>query len=279
MEGGKKVRVTTILKKKERKEKVTMITAYDYTSARIADRAGFDIVLVGDSLGMVVQGHESTLPVTFEDVLYHTKCVRRGIKRAFLVADMPFLSFQVDESEAVRNAGILIKDGGAEGVKLEGGREVLSLVKRLTEIGIPVMGHLGLLPQKIHAMGGYRVQARRPEEGKRLREEALLLEEAGVFSIVLEEIPWEAAKLVSESLKIPTIGIGAGPYTDGQVLVFHDVLGLIEEFKPKFVKRYLEGENIMREALIQFRKEIESGKFPSEEHAISWRDLEGNRAL
>ena len=274
MKGERKVRVTHILKKKERREKISMITAYDYTSARIADKAGFDIILVGDSLGMVVQGRDSTLPVTLEEVLYHTKCVKRGVKRAFLVADMPFLSFQVDEKEAIRNAGLLIKEGGAEAVKLEGGKEVVPLVKKLTQLGIPVMGHLGLLPQKIHAIGGYRIQARKPEEGMRLKEEALMLEEAGVFSLVLEEVPWEAAKLVTEALRIPTIGIGAGPYTDGQVLVFHDVLGLIEEFKPKFVKRYLDGEKIMRDALLRFREEIEKGIFPSQEHTTSWQDLD-----
>jgi len=270
-----KVRVPHIVEKKKKGEPITVITAYDYTGARIADGAGFDIILVGDSLGMVVQGHDSTIPVTFEELLYHTRCVRRGVKRALLVADMPFLSYQVDEREAVRNAGILLKEGGAEAVKIEGGSEVVSLVKRLTEIGIPVMGHLGLLPQRVHQTGGYKIQARTRDEAERLRDIALSLQDAGAFSIVLEEIPMEAGRMITEALKIPTIGIGAGPFTDGQVLVFHDVLGLLEEFKPKFVKRYLEGERIIKDALITFRKEIEERKFPRREHSFSWEDFEG----
>lgn len=269
-----KVRVPYILRKKQKKQPITVITAYDYTSARIADESGFDIILVGDSLGMVIQGQESTIPVTLEDLLYHTRCVKRGVKRALVVADMPFLSYQVDERDAIRNAGILIKEGGAEAVKIEGGKEVVSLTKKFTEIGIPVMGHLGLLPQRMHAIGGYKVTARSPEEAKELKEVAILLEEAGAFSIVLEEVPLETGKIVTEALKIPTIGIGAGPFTDGQVLVLHDVLGLEEEFKPKFVKRYLEGEKIIRDALTKFRKEIEERKFPTREHSFSWKDFE-----
>ncbi len=268
-----KIRVPHIVSKKRKGEPIAVITAYDYLSGRLADLVGFDIVLVGDSLGMVIQGHESTVPVTLEDVLYHTKCVRRAVKNALLVADMPFLSYQIDENEAVRNAGRLIKEGGAEAVKLEGGEEVAPLIKRLTEIGIPVMGHIGLLPQRVHATGGYRVMARTREEAERLKEVAKELEKSGIFSLVLEEVPLETAELITKALEIPTIGIGAGPHTDGQVLVFHDVLGLFGEFKPRFVKRYLDGEKLFKEALEKFFSDIKTRKFPTREHSFSWKEF------
>ena len=266
---SRKVTVPLLREKKRKGEKITMITAYDYLSGKLADEAGFDIVLVGDSLGMVIKGESSTLSVTVEEMLYHTRITRRGVQRALLVADMPFLSYQVSEAEAIRNCGRMLKEGGAEAVKLEGGAWLAPLVERLVRAGIPVMGHLGLTPQSIHLLGGYRVQARTEEAAQELKRSAQALQEAGIFALVLEGVPAEVAREVTESLDIPTIGIGAGPYCDGQVLVFHDVLGLFEEFKPKFVKRYLEGARLMREALIRFREEIQQGVFPGEEHTYS----------
>lgn len=263
----KKITLPQLQEMKARGEKITMVTAYDYPSALLADRAEIEMILVGDSLGMVVLGYESTVPVTMEDMLHHTKAVMRARPSCLVVADMPFLSYQVSVSEAVRNAGRLIQEGGADAVKLEGGRPVVDKVKAIVEAGIPVMGHLGLTPQSATQLGGFRVQGREEEAARRIREEAELLQEAGAFSLVLECIPAVLAKDITSRLNIPTIGIGAGPYCDGQVLVYHDLLGLFDRFQPKFVKRYAQlGEEIIR-ALCQYRQEVRFGTFPGEEHS------------
>ncbi|HMB71790.1 MAG TPA: 3-methyl-2-oxobutanoate hydroxymethyltransferase [bacterium] len=261
------VTVKTLLAMRRRGDKITMVTAYDYHSARVCDAAGIEMILVGDTLGMVIQGHENTLPVTVDDIVYHARMVRRADPRAFVVADMPFLSYQVSVPEAVANAGRLVKDGRAQAVKLEGGREFLNTVGALTDASIPVMGHLGLTPQSIHRFGGFRVQGRSTDARKRLLEDASLLERAGCFSLVLEGIPFDLARQITESLSIPTIGIGAGPHCDGQVLVFHDLLGIESELRPKFVKRYAELNDLMIEALATYRREVKSGEFPDLDHS------------
>jgi 3-methyl-2-oxobutanoate hydroxymethyltransferase len=259
--------VPALLAMKRRGEKITMVTAYDFHSARVCDAAQVDVLLVGDSLGMVVQGRENTLGVTVDDVTYHTSLVRRAGPRALVVADMPFLSYQVSPSEAVANAGRLVKEGGAQAVKLEGGREFLNTVGALVDASIPVMGHLGLTPQSIHRFGGYRVQGRGSDARKRLLEDAGLLERAGCFSLVLEGIPWDLAGEITSSLSIPTIGIGAGPRTDGQVLVFHDLLGIEQGLHPRFVKQYANLNDAMIDAIAAFRRDVRSGAFPDLEHS------------
>lgn len=260
--------VTDLLNKKAERRKITMLTAYDYPFAHLVDEAGIDMILVGDSLSMVIQGNETTLPVTMEEMLYHTKIVVRATKRAMVIGDMPFMSYQTTVEEAVRNAGRFVKEAGAHAVKLEGGREILRQVKAITEAEIPVIGHLGLTPQAILRMGGYRLQGKLPEQAKRIKEDALSLQEAGAVAVVLEVIPSELAKEVTESLYIPTIGIGAGPHCDGQVLVIHDILGLFEKFTPKFVKKYANLRENILEAIKQFKEEVEKGIFPSEEHSF-----------
>lgn len=260
--------VTDLLNKKAEGQKITMLTAYDYSFAHLVDEAGIDMILVGDSLSMVVQGNETTLPVTMEEMLYHTKIVVRATKRAMVIGDMPFMSYQTTVEEAVRNAGRFVKEAGAHAVKLEGGREILRQVKAITEAEIPVIGHLGLTPQAILRMGGYRLQGKLPEQAKRIKEDALSLQEAGAVAVVLEVIPSELAKEITESLHIPTIGIGAGPHCDGQVLVIHDILGLFEKFTPKFVKKYANLKENILEAIKQYKEEVEKGIFPSEEHSF-----------
>ena len=262
-----KITIRTLPRMKAQGEKITMLTAYDYPLARAVDEAGIEVILVGDSLGMVVLGYPTTLPVTMDDMVHHCKAVARGVSRALLVADLPFMSYQVSREDALRNAGRLVKEGGAEAVKLEGGAEVLGAVEALVGAGIPVMGHLGLTPQSYHQMGGYRVQARTAEEADRLLKDAGALERAGIFSLVLEGIPSEVARRVTETLTLPTIGIGAGPSCDGQVLVAHDMLGLQEDLSPKFVKRYAQGRQVFLEAMRQFRTEVRSGRFPGPEHS------------
>jgi 3-methyl-2-oxobutanoate hydroxymethyltransferase len=252
---------------KKRGEKIAMVTAYDYHSARVVDAAGIDVILVGDSLGMVIQGNENTLPVTVDDIVYHARLVRRADPRALVVADMPFLSYQVSTQDAVRNAGRLLKEGGAQAVKIEGGRQFLNTVGALADASIPVMGHLGLTPQSVHRFGGFRVQGRSDDAAQRLLEDASLLERAGCFALVLEGMPWELATEITAAVEIPTIGIGAGPGCDGQVLVFHDVLGIESELSPKFVKRYAELNDIMIDALASFRKEVKDGDFPDLDHS------------
>ncbi len=264
----KKVTVRTFLKKKRDGEKITMLTAYDYPSAKILDQAGIDAILVGDSLGMVIQGHETTLPVTVDEMLYHVKAVKRGVKRAMIIADMPFLSYQTGMDEAIYNAGLMLKEGGADAVKLEGGERIARLIEELVSIGIPVMGHIGLTPQSVNVFGGYRVQGKTEEDIERLKNDARALEQAGVFSIVLESVPVEVAKEITEMLDVPTIGIGAGPYTDGQVLVFHDFLGIFEDIKPRFVKRYRElGQEILT-ATKEYIDDVKKGRFPAPEHSF-----------
>lgn len=257
-----RVTVPELVAKKRRGEKIVMVTAYDWTFARIVDAAGVDVVLVGDSLAMVVQGHATSLPATMDQMIYHTAMVSRGARRALVVGDMPFLSFQTSVAEGVRNAGRFLQEGGAQAVKLEGGEARAPLIRTLGEAGIPVMGHLGLLPQSIHRLGGYRVQ--RDEE--RLLRDARILEESGVFAVVLESIPEETARRITERVRVPTIGIGAGRYTDGQVLVLHDLLGLFTDFTPKFVKRYANLGETALEAVKQFAAEVRAGRFPGEQH-------------
>ena len=259
---AKPVRTTDLKELQRRGEKIAMLTAYDATMARLLDRAGIDVLLVGDSLGMVVLGYDTTVPVTLDDMLHHTRIVVRGTERALVVADMPFLSYQVSPSEAVRNAGRLMKEGGAAAVKLEGGRAVIDVVKRLVDVGIPVMGHLGLLPQSVHQVGGFHKQATRPEEVETLLADAAALEAAGAFSIVLESIPSEVAKAATAHVSVPTIGIGAGPYCDGQVLVCSDMLGFFDEFVPPFVKQYAQLADTILTAGKAYIEDVRDGTFP-----------------
>lgn len=275
----KKVTTRTILNMKQANEPITMLTAYDYGTALAVDRAGIDSILVGDSLGMVVLGYETTLPVTMEDMLHHSKAVARGAQYALLIGDMPFMSYQVSVESAVRNAGRFLQEAGMDAVKLEGGLERVDAVEAIVSAGIPVMGHLGLTPQSVHALGGFRAQATSTDPARKLLEDALALEQAGCFALVLEAIPAQLAGLVSERLSIPTIGIGAGPHCDGQVLVVHDLLGMFDRFTPRFVKQYADLHGVMGEAFANFKQDVEAGRFPAEEHSIqmseqNWRALQ-----
>lgn len=263
-----KVTVPDIRKMKERGEKIAALTAYDYSFARIVDQAGVDILLVGDSLGSVIQGQTSTLPVTLEDMIYHTRAVVRGAGRALVVTDMPFLSFQISVEEAKRNAGRFLQEAGAEAVKVEGGVAMLETIEAIVRIGIPVMGHVGLTPQSIHRFGGYKVQGKEKEQREAVLKDALAVEEAGAFSVVLESIPMDLAKEITRRLTIPTIGIGAGVNCDGQVLVIHDMLGLFDLYTPKFVKRYADLKGTMTEAVKKYIAEVKDKKFPDEEHSF-----------
>lgn len=261
-------RVTTLslLAMKRQGQRIAMLTAYDYPTARLLDEAGVDLLLVGDSLGMTVLGHESTLPVTLGDILHHTRAVARAARRAMVVADLPFLTYQISPEEALRNAGRLIQEGGAGAVKLEGGRPVAATVRRLVEAGIPVMGHLGLTPQSVHVLGGYRLQGREPEAARALLDDARTLAESGVFALVLEMVPRALARQVTETLPVPTIGIGAGPDCDGQVLVIHDLLGLYHREPPRFAKRYADLSAAVRDAVGRYVAEVRAGQFPGPEH-------------
>lgn len=263
------VTTTDLKKMKKDSQKIAMVTAYDYPAAKLADQAGIDIILVGDSLGMVVLGYDTTLPVTVEDMVHHSKAVSRAVKRAFVVTDMPFLSYHGSWESTLRNAGKIIQEGNAKAVKLEGGREMADTITRLTQAGIPVMGHIGLTPQSVNQLGGYKVQGKDLDAAKRLIEDAKILENAGCFSIVLECIPGGLAELISKEVSIPTIGIGAGAKCDGQVLVFHDMLGFGGDHYPKFVKKYATIGTSIEEAIRQFSKEVKDGSFPSEEHSYS----------
>jgi len=256
------------LKKKKEGRKITMLTAYDYPFARIVDEAGIDAILVGDSLGMVVQGLENTLPVTMDEMIYHTKMVTRAVKNALVIGDMPFMSYQTGVQDAVKNAGRFLKEAGASGVKMEGGAEIADHIRALTRSDIPVMAHIGLKPQSIHRMGGYKVQGKTDLAAKKLIEEAHMAEDAGAFSLLLEAIPMDLAKKITGELSIPTIGIGAGPHCDGQILVLHDVIGLFERFVPKFVKQYANVKDDALKAIITYREEIEKGVFPSNEQSF-----------
>ncbi len=264
----KKITLLDLKAKKDQGKKITMLTAYDYPFAQMVDEAGIDIILVGDSLGMVVLGYESTLPVSMEEMLHHIRAVKRAVKRAFLIGDMPFMSYQASVEEAVRNAGRFMK-AGCDAVKLEGGQEVTDKVEAIVKAGIPVLGHIGLTPQSIAQLGGYRVQGRNVQSAKRLVQDALALEKAGVFGIVLECVPYQLTKLITERCSVITIGIGAGPYCDGQVLVIHDLLGLTLGHKPKFVKTYVNLAPQIKQALFQYQTEVKEGIFPDFSHAYS----------
>ena len=263
-----RVTIQFLQQKKNERQKISMITAYDYPFAQMADEAGVDAIIVGDSLAIVVQGLDTTLPVTMDEMIYHTKMVSRAADRAMVIADMPYLSYQVSTEEAVRNAGRFIKEAGAHAVKLEGSCETAEKVEALTRAQIPVMAHIGLLPQAICRMGGYRVQGRTEETAKRLVEDAKLLESAGAFSIILEAIPAALAQEITGILSIPTIGIGGGPHCDGQVLVMHDVLGLFDRFVPKFTKKYANLKYDAIAALRKYKEEVENGTFPGSEHSF-----------
>lgn len=249
--------------------KIAVLTCYDYPTARIMDGCGIDMILVGDSLGVVFAGHENTLPVTLEEMLYHTRAVLRAQPKALVVADMPFLSYQVGLDEARRNAGRLIKEGGAAAVKLEGGENVAPTIRAIIDMDIPVMAHIGLTPQSIHRMGGYRVQGKKEEQAEKLLADAHAVEAAGAFAVVLEGIPLKLARRITAELAIPTIGIGAGPHCDGQVLVIHDILGLCEKYSPKFVKKYADVKAVMADAVSRYIAEVKDGEFPTEEHSFS----------
>ncbi len=269
-----KVTIPALVTKKQQGSPITMLTAYDYSSALLVDKAGMDIILVGDSLAMVMMGLDSTNPVTMEVMLHHGRMVARGAKQAFLVGDMPFMSFQVSVEEAVRNAGRFLQEGGMEAVKLEGGRAMADRVRAITQAGIPVMGHIGLTPQSVSSLGGYKVQGKTAVAAYTLLQDALALQEAGCFSLVLEAVPAPVAAEISRRLAIPTLGIGAGAGCDGQVLVYHDLLGLFDKFQPKFVKQYANiGEQILR-ALDQYRQEVTEKTFPAESHTFAMPDEE-----
>lgn len=263
-----RVTTATIREMKAEGKPITMLTSYDFSMAKMVDDAGIDMILVGDSLGNVVLGYDSTLPVTMDEMVHHVKAVCRGTSRAMVVADMPFLSYQVSKEEAVRNAGRFMKETGAQAVKLEGGQEVCKAVRKIVDAGIPVMGHLGLTPQSIHQLGGFKVQGKDESAARKLLEDALALEEAGVFSIVLECVPTPLAKMVTEKLRVATIGIGAGPYCDGQVLVIHDMLGLYPRTSPRFVKKYVQLHEHIAAALKQYKAEVEERAFPGPEHSF-----------
>ena len=273
----KKTMITDLQNKKVEGRKITMLTAYDYPMARLVDDAGIDMILVGDSLGMVVLGYDSTVPVTMDEMIHHSKAVRRGTKYAFLVGDMPFMSYQVSREEAIRNAGRFMKEAGCDAVKLEGGDEVIDVTIAIVNAGIPVLGHLGLTPQTISKLGGFKIQGRTAEAAKSLIDQALKLERAGCFGVVLECVPDMVAKMVAERLKIPVIGIGAGKYCDGQVLVVNDMVGLFDRFVPKFVKQYVKLSHSILEGLKKYKDEVEKGTFPSHEHVFTIKEEELKR--
>lgn len=262
-----KITTEQLRKMKQSGEKISALTAYDYIMANLLDESGLDVILVGDSASTVFAGNETTLPITMNEMLYHVKVVTKAVQRALVVADMPFMSYHESVEDAIRNAGKFMKEGQAEAIKLEGGIEFLPTIKRLVEIGIPVMGHLGLTPQSIHKFGTYRTRGTSKPEAKKIIEDAKALEKAGVFALVLEKIPASLAKKVSETISIPTIGIGAGIHCDGQILVTHDLLGLYEKFHPRFVRRYAELGKLMRKAFQHYREDVKNKKFPEEKES------------
>ena len=266
---SEKFTTAKFLESKENKEKITVLTAYDYQMAKLVDEAGIDCILVGDSLGMVVLGYEDTLEVTMEDMIHHTRAVARGTKNAFVVADMPFMSYHISCEQAVKNAGRLVKEGRATGVKLEGGSEIIGKIEKIIDAKIPVMGHIGLTPQSVNLFGGFKVQGKSEEKAKEIIEDALLLEKAGVFAIVLEGIPEKLAKIITERLKVPTIGIGAGSDCDGQVLVINDMIGLNDGFVPKFAKQYKTLHEEITSGTKEYIKQVKSGDFPTKDHTFS----------
>ena len=264
--------VSTLMQQKQSGDKITMLTAYDFTTAQIMDACGVNAILVGDSLGMVMLGYENTLPVTMEDMIHHTAAVARGAANAFVVADMPFLSYQVSVEDAVRNAGRLVKEGGANAVKLEGGAEVCEQIRAIVKASIPVVAHLGLTPQSVNAFGGFKVQGKRLEQARKLIADALLIQEAGACAVVLEGIPAKLAEIITSRLTIPTIGIGTGNACDGQVLVYQDMLGLTNGHTPKFVKRFAEAGELMRSGISEYIRETKAGSFPAPEHTYAVDD-------
>ncbi len=253
---------------KEQQDKISVLTAYDYPFAQIMDNVGIDIILVGDSVGSVFSGYDNTLPVTLDEMLYHTKAVVRGSQQALIVTDMPFMSYQIDKRDARLNAGRLIKEGGAQAVKLEGGEHMASTIRTIVDMDIPVVGHIGLTPQSIHRMGGFKVQGREEEQAREILADARAVEDAGAFAMVLEGIPSGLAKKITESVGIPTIGIGAGAGCDGQVLVIHDILGLCDKYSPKFVKRYADVSATISTGIEQYIKEVKNGDFPTTAHSF-----------
>jgi len=263
----KRVTIPAILERKKAGKKITALTAYDYCFARILDSADIDIVLVGDSVGMVALGYESTLPVTMDEMVHHTRAVKRGIHNALLVGDMPFMSYQTSDNSAIANAGRFIKEGGAEAVKIEGGVRMAERISAVIQAGISVMGHIGLTPQSLHQLGGYRVQGKNYRVARQIKKDARVLQQAGVFAIVLEGIPEELAAEITDDLSIPTIGIGAGPHCDGQILVLNDMLGLNPDFVPKYVKRFAELEHQTKSAVRDFIDSVRSQAFPGKEHS------------
>lgn len=264
----KRITITDLKAMKKRGEKIVMLTAYDYPSARLVEEAGVPIILVGDSLGMVVLGYDSTIPVTMDEMLHHVKAVVRGTSRAHIVADMPFMSYQASPQEALHNAGRMLKEGGAQSVKLEGGARVAETVRLLVESGIPVMGHLGLTPQSVHQFGGYKMQGKTPAAAVKLLNDALALQEAGAYAIVLETVPVQVARAITQRLSVPTIGIGAGPDCDGQVQVFHDLLGLFTDFVPKHARRYVEAGRAVVDAVREYAADVREGRFPTDHESF-----------
>ena len=270
----KKTTILTVQNKKDKGVPLTMITAYDYSSALLVDEAGIDMILVGDSLAMVMLGLDSTVSLTMDEMLHHCRAVARGAKHAFLIGDMPFMSYEADQAEAVRNAGRFLKEGQMEAIKLEGGQEMAPTISAIVRAGIPVMGHIGLTPQTVSKLGGYRVQGKTAVDAKRLLEDAYALQEAGCFSIVLEAVPAQVAVEISKRLQIPTIGIGAGIGCSGQVLVYHDMLGLFDRFMPKFARQYADVRQLILNALTDFSEEVVDGHFPAEEHTYAIDETE-----
>jgi 3-methyl-2-oxobutanoate hydroxymethyltransferase len=262
-----RVGINEIKEMKAKKEKIVMLTAYDYSTAKLVDEAGIPLILVGDSLGMVILGYESTIPVTIDEMIHHTKAVVRGTKQALVIGDMPFMTYHTNISDALRNAARFIQEGGAQAVKLEGGVTVAETVKRIVECGIPVMGHIGLTPQSIHQLGGHKVQGKTPEAAKQLLKDAQALEQAGAFAVVLELVPAPLSKLITQKISIPTIGIGAGADCDGQVQVISDLLGLFADFVPKHAKQYAKLAGTIRAALTDYIAEVKDGSFPTVEHS------------
>ena len=270
----RKMTIPDIQRKKQEGRKITLLTAYDYPSGRLIDEAGVDIILIGDSLAMTVLGYESTVPITMDEMVHHAKAVKRGVKYGLIVGDMPFMTYNIGEKETVRNAGKFIKEGGCGAVKIEGGIEMAAIVKTLVKAGIPVLGHIGLTPQTATQLGGFKVQGKDAKSAQRLIDSALALEKAGCFAVILECVPDKLAKLITEKLEIPTIGIGAGVYCDGQALVTNDMIGLFDRFTPKFVKKYADLWPLLLNAFKRYKDEVEGGKFPTEEHSFTMNDSE-----
>ncbi len=267
-----KITVATLKERKQRKTPITMLTSYDYAMARMVDNAGIDMILVGDSLGNVVLGYESTIPVTVDDMIHHAKAVCRGVNQAMVVVDMPFMSYQISVVDALRNAGRIMKESGAQAVKVEGGKEIIEVVRAMVDAGIPVVGHLGLTPQSIHQLGGFKVQGKDMETAQKMIDDAKLLADAGVCALVLECVPEKLAQKITDTIHVPTIGIGAGNVCDGQVLVVNDMLGMYSDFTPKFVKKFADLSKLMQEAIEKYKQEVINREFPAKEHTFTISD-------